>query len=566
MKRILSLVVILALLFTVAACAANDTTPGQTTSSNDNATQDSSTQDTASDTDTPAQTGALLSTTNWYEPYSETITISTVLRDGGGTIFHDGDDITSNIWTRDFKDNLNIEIVVDWVVPDSEYFTRISLAMASQELPDVFQCSPNQFHQLTDANWPTDITDTLAYASDNIHEYLEAQQAITDTCMRDGRLYAMPELNWGFLPSPAYVWLRKDWMEDHGLSGPNTMDELLEIAGIFMDAGADFGMAIERTLDYLYILAPGWHAYPTIWIDDGSGNIIYGATAPEMKNALRDWSDWYKEGIFRPDFAALDYDAMNQDVINSRVGIHPFWQWWGWGVGINVIETNGFDTYFEPWEIPSVDGRPIMAPIKFENSNYTVVNRDYAHPEALIKLISRHDYVSTGDGILDGIMTVDDLREYSEGDRVHCTGPFRIIPPIMEDRAYAEILHVRAMGGGVEDFLDPQAAARFQDAMDFLAGTASSGVGNWLQTTGDRCAYMIATKLLENNQIIRDKMWGPPPETVARYGDTLDDILKEGFTQIIMGVEDIDYFETIVANWYAAGGDQSTATVNELFG
>ena len=37
-------------------------------------------------------------------------------------------------------------------------------------------------------------------------------------------------------------------------------------------------------------------------------------------------------------------------------------------------------------------------------------------------------------------------------------------------------------------------------------------------------------------------------------GTTLEDILTEGFTKIIIGDQPIDYFDTVVDNWKAAGG------------
>ena len=45
---------------------------------------------------------------------------------------------------------------------------------------------------------------------------------------------------------------------------------------------------------------------------------------------------------------------------------------------------------------------------------------------------------------------------------------------------------------------------------------------------------------------------------------TLNDLLQEGFTKIIVGQEPIDYFDTLVENWKRAGGEQATKEVNEM--
>ena len=56
------------------------------------------------------------------------------------------------------------------------------------------------------------------------------------------------------------------------------------------------------------------------------------------------------------------------------------------------------------------------------------------------------------------------------------------------------------------------------------------------------------------------------PDTINRAGSTLSDILTEGFTKIIMGEEPIDYFDTLVEEWRAAGGDEATQAVNDMCG
>ena len=61
-------------------------------------------------------------------------------------------------------------------------------------------------------------------------------------------------------------------------------------------------------------------------------------------------------------------------------------------------------------------------------------------------------------------------------------------------------------------------------------------------------------------------MWGPATETLLSSGSTLDDILTEGFTKIIVGDKDIDYFDTLVEEWEKAGGAKATEEINEMYG
>ena len=47
---------------------------------------------------------------------------------------------------------------------------------------------------------------------------------------------------------------------------------------------------------------------------------------------------------------------------------------------------------------------------------------------------------------------------------------------------------------------------------------------------------------------------------------SLDDILTEGFTKIIVGEKDIDFFDTLVADWEKAGGEKATEEINTTYG
>lgn len=70
--------------------------------------------------------------------------------------------------------------------------------------------------------------------------------------------------------------------------------------------------------------------------------------------------------------------------------------------------------------------------------------------------------------------------------------------------------------------------------------------------------------MIDNNEIVKDAYWGQQVETLLSSGSTLDDILKEGFTKIIVGEKPVEYFDTLVENWKAAGGEAATKEVNEL--
>ena len=60
-------------------------------------------------------------------------------------------------------------------------------------------------------------------------------------------------------------------------------------------------------------------------------------------------------------------------------------------------------------------------------------------------------------------------------------------------------------------------------------------------------------------------MWGPPPAEFDKTVNTIDIILN-GVMEIIMGVQPVDYYDTVLANWYAQGGQIMEDAVNAQYG
>jgi putative aldouronate transport system substrate-binding protein len=92
------------------------------------------------------------------------------------------------------------------------------------------------------------------------------------------------------------------------------------------------------------------------------------------------------------------------------------------------------------------------------------------------------------------------------------------------------------------------------------------GYGRWIQQYAIPSSASINLKIMKEGRYIATGLTGPLPEEAAAYGDTLTDLLTEGFTQIIIGAQPLSYFDTIVAQWKSSGGDVTTAAVNRVYG
>jgi putative aldouronate transport system substrate-binding protein len=108
--------------------------------------------------------------------------------------------------------------------------------------------------------------------------------------------------------------------------------------------------------------------------------------------------------------------------------------------------------------------------------------------------------------------------------------------------------------------------SKFESCVNWNTSQDPNGVGDWLQQGNDRSAYGIAKKYVDEKQYVQDEKWGPDTPTLQAAGSTLNDILIEGFTKIIIGEKPIDYFDEVVQQWRTAGGDKATQEINETYG
>lgn len=495
--------------------------------------------------------------------YDETVTLEVALMNYPGTGYADGDDVTNNPWIRSYKERYNIEVVPAFVSDNTDYATKINLAIAEGNLPDAFQVNASQLQQLIEADLLYDMTEVFdTYACDAIKSFMETEPESFDSGKSDGKLYGIPQLGYGYLPHPRFIWIRKDWKENLGLKDPETMDDVVEIAKAFMEEYGSMGIAADQSLTMLKMIAIAWGAHPDIWVDDGTGNIVYGSVQPEMKEALAAWAQWYQDGVISADFATTNTEKINEDTINGKVGVYPWYQWWGYTPGADVVANLGPDAYFEPYEIPSANGEEVLSSLLCDNSTYIVVSKDCENPEAVLKCVNFYTYMTDE---ARGVEPEEVIEEHTSNSMTQAANILRVLNPNAEYNDYVKVKEAL-------DKRDPSILTstgqlgKYNNCIDFMENGTPTAVGDYLQQGAERSAYSIAKPILDEGRYIKNKVWAITPETLLNTGSTLEDILCEGFTKIIMGEEPIDYFDTVVENWKAAGGDQATIEVNEMYG
>jgi putative aldouronate transport system substrate-binding protein len=204
-----------------------------------------------------------------------------------------------------------------------------------------------------------------------------------------------------------------------------------------------------------------------------------------------------------------------------------------------------------------------MTPIQFDNGGeIIIVNRNAEHPEAVIKLINLYLHI-VNDAYPDE-MDIEELNAFNLGDMQHLP-TFRVNNPLGEYQQMVEVQNVLANNRDTSLFTIPVAHSKFTNALLWIDYQDPDGMGGAFQLTLPYSAYVLAAPIFRNDWFARCRMWGPAPDAHLRLGGTLQSMLVEGYTQIIMGLQPIEYFDQLAANWLAAGGQEVTDEVNAEF-
>ncbi len=510
---------------------------------------------------------------NWDAPYPTVVNITTVKGTGMDQVFDNGDDQRNNPWTRAWLNKLGVEVTYDWIDEgNTQYPTKLNMTIASGNLPDTFKCNYVQFRQLMEAGLLLDITDYYNNnTSQRVRDYEKTDPDTIKLTTVDGRIYGIPEYYYGIIDQPKDLWIRKDWYEAAGSPQLKTVEDFENLAKKFMEEHGGYGLAIENKLEDLFMTGPMFGVYlgnpanpnaQYFWYKDETGRIKAGISHKEFKTALTYWAKWYQEGIISPDFANADVNKMNQDIVNGKVGMQPFYQWQGWLNGPNLVAAQGSDNaYMIPFPFPTIDGSQVLGQVGFPNNNIIVVSKTCKNPAAVMKLISYTDYVMFDPNTK---LTEEEFKGFTDGQREHVPGSVEIIDPMADMIQFEHVLNALKTGDTSELFTAGM-KKKYGDSISWLNDKNTGGIGAYLQQGFDGCSYYNSKFLIDNNFLKKTEMWGPPP---VEFDKTINciDIILNGVMEIIMGTQPVDYYDTVLANWYAQGGQIMEDAVNAQYG
>lgn len=503
-----------------------------------------------------------------FGKYTPAITVSTVRYMPTITQYRPGDDIYNNVWTREIEQKLGIKIKYDWVIDQNQYLNKLNLTIASGDLPDFFSCDSANMVKLAKAGQLADISKAYAnFASPDLKAAEDVFPAGFNAGKQGGILYGLSGQHYGLVAQMDAVWIRSDWMAKYKLEPPKSLADVEKIAAAFMkgEAGTTpnvHGISLNRDLygvvSNIKGIANAHGAYPTIWIKDARGQIVYGSIQPEMKKTLQTLARWFKAGLLSAEFGAKDINASNADLTSGRVGIEFGAQWNGWYPFVDLVKKDP-NAVFKPYPIPSVDGKLAKLQVPWPVFTYWVVSKKAKNPEAVIKMANLYiKYQFHG--------TEAEFKNFSDGGEYavqRMLSPIEIIDPSSEDVMSKGVAY--ALQTGDASKLGVAAKSFYENSLLWSRDKNPDGFGRYIQQGPDG-SYAAIRKNLESAGVQLTELQGADTPLLAKNRAILDKLEVDTFTKIILGGAPIEEFDTFVANWRKLGGDDITKEVNATYG
>lgn len=505
--------------------------------------------------------------------YDPPITVTTFRGKTGSMFFHPDETIDKNAIYDAYEKDLGIIIKNDWAVDSKEYDAKLKISIASNDLPDFFLVTAADLPQLIESDMVMDLSDAYQkYASETTKKTLTADGGNQlKTATFGGKLMAIPQTSSPY-NSAQFVWLRKDWLQEMNLPEPKTMQDLLKISAAFAtrDSGGKgkvFGMGMHKdNIGTPIGFLNGYHAYPTQWLKDESGKLVYGSLQPEVKTALKQLQDLYKAGQIDPEAAVNDIEKSMEMVANNRLGM-MFGEFWLSAVMQNaVVKDNKVTQDWGVYLIPSIDDQPGKTQVSASVGSFYVINKKAKNPDAVFKLLNHWTGLLTGGILEDG----DPLTVYDYGKDLKDTGKeFWGINPIV---TFLQDVYIQG-GEHLPKALktnDPSAIAwsgdlknRYNQIKKYEEGDTSLWLQSKIAGEGGSLAGMY--EYFKQDRYHFDEFFGPVTPAITERGDLLKTKEQELFTKIIMGSVSIDEFDKFVIEWNKLGGDKITQEVNDWY-
>ena len=473
-----------------------------------------------------------------------------------------GETLENNRYVAAAEKALNIKIKYLWLKNDADkgYEKQLRLAITAGEIPDMFiVTNQNDLVQLAESGLIMPVDDVVDKYFTTWDKQIQSSDGgkLYEMAMYDGQCYGIP-CNISDTDTFSYIWLRKDWMDKLNLEAPKTMDDLRNIMLAFKEAklgGSEntYGMVIDKDLYYSTRgLFAGYGAYPEFWVEDESGNLVWGGTQENVKKALTYLNGLYNDGLLDKEFITQSNTDAKALMFNSQAGILYAGHWLAHD--LQKLHDNDPESDWICVALPSETGAPVeqyLTPVK---RGWIVINESYEHPEVAAKIRALCTFAAQG-GICDGTW-------WFSNDQAQALEPFQASVSSWDNyNTYLNLLECYDKGGDTS-VLRAKAITYWNNL------TSGSSIWAWehMFGNGETTPMVVLRDAIENERIHYDGYLGAQNEFMQDRWSVIKDEQLTAFTKIIIGEVGVEEgFADWLKTFDSMGGTQITRDVNEWY-
>ncbi|MBU5348360.1 extracellular solute-binding protein [Paenibacillus lautus] len=493
-----------------------------------------------------------------------------------------GDTPLDNQYTRQIKEALNVDVDHQFAASGQNLRQRISLAIASNDLPDAMVVNAVELRQLVEAGQIADLTEVYEqYASPEIKTIIEnTNGAALEAVTFDGKIMALPGVQ-ANADGIHLLWIRQDWLDKLNLEPPTTMAELEAVARAFVEDDPDgngqrdtIGITGPESGGKLYAnflesknnlygfdaIFSAHDSFPGYWLEGEGGSPVYGSILPETREALASLRDLYSKGLIDPEMGVRN--KADEPIIAGKSGMF-FAPWWmAYGPLTNAVK-NDPEANWQAYALPLNQNGEFRPHAATPSTEFVVVRKDYEHPEVPMKLLNnlfKNEQENTFDPSKGGPGYYPLRVVYAPSDEIEFTV-----------KALRDVL---AGNKTAEDFADDKAYKLLPsdiasiktiknepyDSMDLSTWNPEANWGAWTRAY----SMMVGGRPLVDTEFeeVPSLLYEQTPLMESRWVN-LRKLEDETFLRIIMGAAPLETFDSFVENWKRQGGDQITQEVKD---
>lgn len=203
---------------------------------------------------------------------------------------------------------------------ESESF---NLLLASGELPDIIMYNwpifPGGADKAINDGYIMQLNDIVDEYCPDFKKALNEYDARKFFSTDEGKLYYFPGIWNGNAVNTGGLMLRKDWLDDLGMSVPETIDEWHDVLAAFKNekgAQAPLSVTLQAFQDGAFSGAFGIKL--GYYVEDGK--VKNGYMEDDYKDFLKKMIEWKKEGIFDKNFTTIDNNTILSNCLVNKTG------------------------------------------------------------------------------------------------------------------------------------------------------------------------------------------------------------------------------------------------------